>query len=113
LSARDIADLAMFVSHGQIDMAPRIHPDTGHFLADPSAFEAHYQTICATCHGADGRAVRTMSPLGRTVTSHPQHSLHSVFNGHPGEDMPPLRAMGLEATIGILSFAETLPIHKR
>lgn len=113
LSARDIADLAMFVSHGQIDMAPRIHPDTGHFLADASAFEAHYQTICATCHGTDGRAVRTMSPLGRAVTSQPQRALHSVFNGHPGEDMPPLRAMGLETTIGILSFAETLPIHKR
>ncbi|WP_299437149.1 cytochrome c [uncultured Rhodospira sp.] len=113
LSARDIADLATFVSHGQIDMAPRIHPDTGHFLADAAIYEGHYHTVCATCHGAEGRAVRTMSPLGRAVTSQPQRALHSVFNGHPGEDMPPLRAMGLDTATGILSFAETLPVHKR
>lgn len=113
LSPRDISDLALFVSQGQIDMAPRIHPDTGHFLADAAAYEGHYHTICATCHGADGRAVRTMPPLGRAVTEQPQRALHSVFNGHPGEAMPPLRALGLDITTGILAFAETLPIHKR
>jgi mono/diheme cytochrome c family protein len=113
LSVRDIADLATFVSTGQIDMAPRIDPESGHFEADGAAFEGHYHTVCATCHGADGRAVRTMSPLGRAVTSQPQHALHSVFNGHPGEDMPPLRAMGLDTAAGILAFAETLPTNKR
>ncbi|MBB4287852.1 c-type cytochrome [Roseospira goensis] len=113
LSRRDLSDLAMFISRGQIDMAPWIHPDTGHYLADGAAFEAHYHTICATCHGADGRAVRTMPPLGRAVTGRPQRALHSVFNGHPGEAMPPLRAMGVETAAGILAFAETLPLRKR
>jgi mono/diheme cytochrome c family protein len=113
LSRRDLMDLATFVSAGQIDMAPWIHPDTGRFLADGAAYEGHYQTICATCHGADGRAVKTMPPVGRAVTSEPQRALHSVFNGHPGEDMPPLRAMGVDTAAGILAFAETLPIRKR
>ncbi|MQX38296.1 c-type cytochrome [Roseospira navarrensis] len=113
LSRRDLMDLATFVSRGQIDMAPWIHPDTGHVLADAAAYEGHYQTICATCHGSDGRAVRTMPPVGRAVTGTPKHALHSVFNGHPGEDMPPVRAMGIETAAGILSFAETLPTRKR
>ncbi|MBB4314322.1 c-type cytochrome [Roseospira marina] len=112
LSRRDIMDLATFVSVGQVDMAPWIHPDTGHFLADGAAFEGHYQTICATCHGPDGQAIRTMPPVGRAVAGEPQRALHSVFNGHPGEAMPPLRAMGIETAAGILSFAETLPPRK-
>jgi len=113
LSQRDIMDLATFVSIGQIDMAPWIHPDTGRFLANAEAYEGYYQTICATCHGADGREIKTMPPVGRAVTAEPKRALHSVFNGHPGEDMPPLRAMGVETAAGILSFAETLPTRKR
>nr|WP_281396657.1 cytochrome c [Roseospira visakhapatnamensis] len=112
LSVRDIQDLAMFVSRGQIDMATWIDPQTGRFRGDEAVYEASYQTICATCHGADGRAVRTMPPLGRMVTGDPERSLHSVFNGHAGDDMPPLRAMGADVAAGILAYAATLPIRK-
>jgi len=112
LSARDIEDLAMFVSRGQIDMSQWIDPDTGAFRGDAAAHAAYYQTICATCHGADGRAVRTMPPLGRMVTHDPERSLHGVFNGHAGDDMPPLRAMGADLAAGILAYAATLPTRK-
>lgn len=113
LSQRDIMDLATFVSVGQIDMTPWIDPETSRFAPNAAAYEGHYQTICATCHGKEGRAVRTMPPVGRSVTESPYHALHSVFNGHPGEDMPPVRAMGVETAAGILAFAETLPTRNR
>lgn len=112
LTARDIEDLAMFVSRGQIDMSQWIDPETGAFRGDAAAHAAYYQTVCATCHGLDGRGVRTMPPLGRMVTHDPERALHNVFNGHAGDDMPPLRAMGVDLAAGILAYAATLPRRK-
>jgi hypothetical protein len=35
-----------------------------------------------------------------------------VFNGHPGDAMPPLRAMPEDIIAGVLAFAQTLPTRK-
>lgn len=113
LGPREIQDLAAFVAWGQVDMAPYLHPDSGRFVADGTGFAGTYHTVCATCHGDDGRAIRTMPPLGRVVQSQPQHALHSVFNGHAGEEMPPLRAIGLDVAAGVLAYAQALPTSKR
>lgn len=112
LTERDRTDLANFVTAGQVDMARFIDYGTWHFRGDPPAGEPFYQTICAGCHGADGRAIRTMPPLGRMANEDPPHALHGIYNGHPGESMPPLRAVPDEVVAAVLAYAQTLPTRK-
>lgn len=112
LTSRDLSDLANFVAQGQVDMAKTIEGKTGKIAGDAKTFEAHFQTMCATCHGKDGKRVRTMPPLGRVVNEQPERALHSVLNGHPGEFMPPLRAFPDAMVAGILAYAQTLPTKK-
>ena len=112
LSERDKTDLANFVTAGQVDMARFIDYATWKFRGDPPAGEPFYHTICAGCHGADGRAIRTMPPLGRMANEDPLHALHGIQNGHPGESMPPLRAVPDEVVAAVLAYAQTLPTRK-
>jgi mono/diheme cytochrome c family protein len=112
LSERDVLDLANFVSRGQVDMARFVDRDSRRIKGDAVKAEPYYQTICATCHGREGRQVRTMPPLGRMAVDDPWHAVHSVFNGHPGDAMPPLRAMPEDIIAGVLAFAQTLPTRK-
>lgn len=112
LEPEDIEALAQFVARGQIDMAAFISPKTGEIDGEPARGAVIYQTICAGCHGADGKAIRTMPPLGRMANENPQHALHSIYNGHPGETMPPLRAIPDEVVNAVLAYVQTLPTRK-
>ncbi|HYH17465.1 MAG TPA: c-type cytochrome [Azospirillum sp.] len=112
LSVRDMADLAVFVTQGQVDMDRYIDRYTKAVRGDAQGYAQHYQTICATCHGPDGRQIRTMPPLGRIARDDPWRALHGMLNGHPGEAMPPLRSLPEETAAGILAHAQTLPIRK-
>ncbi len=109
LSERDIADLANFLTRGQVDMDRYIDRATKKARSASAGYEAHYQTICAPCHGADGREIRTMQPLGRIAGQDPWRALHGIVNGHPGEAMPALAAFPQEMAGGILAYAQTLP----
>lgn len=112
LSSRDLLDLANFVAAGQIDMYRLIDPKSGRIAGDGRRYEAHFQTMCATCHGRDGTMVRTMPPLGRVVNEQPWRAVHSVLNGHPGETMPPLRALPEQTMAGILAYTQGLPTRR-
>lgn len=112
LPSSDLSDLASFVAKGQTDMARFVDVKTGRIKGQAKIFEPHFQTMCATCHGLDGRKVRTMAPLGRVVQEEPWRALHSVLNGHPGESMPPLRAFPEEMVAGLLAYAQGLPERK-
>ena len=65
LSERDVADLANFLTKGQANMDLFIDRTTRKARSGSAEYESHFQTICAPCHGADGREIRTMPPLGR------------------------------------------------
>ncbi len=112
LSPRDVADLANFVALGQIDMQTYIDGKTLKARGDASRYAAYYDTICAACHGPEGREVRTMPAVGRIAASDPWRALHGILNGHPGEPMPPLIALPREAAAGILAYIQTLPREK-
>ncbi|MBF0333104.1 MAG: c-type cytochrome [Alphaproteobacteria bacterium] len=109
---RDLLDIANFLSRGLIDMDLAIDRATKRINGDAHKYEAHFQTICATCHGKDGTTVRTMPPLGRVATEDPWRSLHNLLNGHPGDPMPALRALDAEILNGILAFTQTLPTRR-
>lgn len=112
LSERDVWDLAHFISQGLVDMDTYIDRETKKARGDGAQYAAHYQTICAPCHGLSGRDVRTMPPLGRIATNEPWRALHGIFNGHPGEAMPPLSALPRDVAVGILAYIQTLPIQR-
>ncbi len=112
LTEQDLVDLANFVSKGQIDMDVYIDRKTNKARGDSKRQAAFYKTICATCHGADGRMQLTQPPLGRLANNSPWDAMHKMLNGHPDGNMPPLRVLGLQTLVDILAYAQTLPTRK-
>lgn len=106
LTKRDLSDLAEFVANGRFPMDWLIDPQTGRFTSTGEGYGDHYDTLCASCHGTTGTAVRTMPPLGRVVHEDPWRSLHNVLNGHAGEAMPPMRVFPLDMSAAILAYIQ-------
>jgi len=106
LSTRDLNDLALFVSQGQVDMDMYI---TGkQAKGDPAKGEVYFNTICAGCHGKDGKKIKDTPPLG-SVAGNPYEMLHKVMNGQPAEGMPALRALDPQIAVDIVSYLPQLP----
>jgi cytochrome c553 len=112
MDERDLRDLANFVSRGQVDMHEYIDRATGKAKGDAGKRADHYLTVCASCHGADGRQIRTMPPLGRVAREDPWAALHKMLNGHPDEYMPALRALDRQTLADILAHVQRLPDRK-
>lgn len=108
LQERDFGDIAAFVSQGQVDMQAAIEA-ARRSKAATTASEKVYGTICASCHGLDGRRLRVLAPLGDIARQRPHAALHVILNGHPGGEMPALRALGAEAGARVLVFLQSLP----
>jgi mono/diheme cytochrome c family protein len=112
LKARDLQDLANFVSTGQIDMHAAIDSRNGRAQGNAARAGAHYRTICASCHGIDGQRIITSPALGRVARTNPWESLHKIANGHPNEKMPALRELDRQLLIDILSHLQELPENR-
>jgi len=109
LRGADLSDLARFVSLGQLDMAAVVDAATRRSREPAAGHEDSYHTVCAGCHGADGKKVRDAPPLGEIARERPHEALHMILNGHPSGSMPALRVLGTEAAGGMLAFLQTLP----
>ena len=104
----DLTDLANFVSQGQVDMDLYIDRETKAPKGDAAKGEAYYNTICANCHGKDGKEVKDMPPMGKLM-GNPWEVMHKIMNGQPDEDMPALRALDPQVTADIMAHTATLP----
>jgi mono/diheme cytochrome c family protein len=104
---RDLQDVANFVSQGQVDMDVFIDPKTGLARGAAAKGEAYFQTICAGCHGLEGRFVAKRL-LGNRARKDPWGSLHSILNGHPDDNMPALREIDQKVIIDILAYVQSL-----
>jgi cytochrome c553 len=104
----DLVDLANFVSQGQVDMDLYIDRATKAPKGDAAKGEAYYNTVCANCHGKDGKAVKDMPPMGKLM-GNPWEVMHKILNGQPDEKMPALRAFDPQVTVDIMAHAATLP----
>lgn len=107
LKHRDLQDLANFVSYGQIDMNTLIDPRTGLSRGDATLGAAHYRSMCAGCHGLEGRFVAKRH-AGRVTREDPWHSVHNMLNGHPDDTMPALREIDPKVISDILAHMQTL-----
>jgi cytochrome c553 len=107
LSARDANDLALFVSKGQGNLA-RYVDASNKVKGDGARGEAYFNTLCAGCHGVDGKKVKDGPPLG-SVADNGAEMLHKVLNGQPGEGMPALRALDHQIAADIAVHLIKLP----
>lgn len=107
LSAQDASDLGQFVSKGQYDLSKYL--DAGNKAkGNGSKGEAYYNTLCAGCHGTDGKKVKDGPALG-SVADNGAEMLHKILNGQPGEAMPALRAIDHQIAADIAVHLTTLP----
>ncbi len=111
LDERDLRDLANFVADGLVDMRDYIDEASGEVKADNTKGAAYFDSICGNCHGSDGQTFKEIPPLGRIAIVDPWQSMHKILNGHPGENMPALRAFDNEIVVQILAHTQMLPTH--
>jgi thiosulfate dehydrogenase len=109
-----VAALALFVSRGQVEFDQSIDRATKKAAGDPKRGARFYQTICATCHGFDGKEINFGKPedpefIGTVASENPWETLHKIRNGQPGVPMPSLGVLELKDQVDILSYAQTLP----
>ncbi|MCM2288441.1 MAG: c-type cytochrome [Sulfuritalea sp.] len=107
LKYRDLQDLANFVSYGQVDMDAMIDPRTRLSRGDATRGAAHYRSICAGCHGLEGRSIAKRH-VGRVAKEDPWASLHAMLNGHPDDTMPALREIDQKTIMDILAHVQAL-----
>jgi mono/diheme cytochrome c family protein len=84
-----------------------IDAKTGLSRGDAVKGQAHYRTMCASCHGLTGAYVAKRH-LGKVSRGDPWHSLHNMLNGHPDDTMPALRELDPAVSKDILAHIQTL-----
>ena len=107
LADADLMDLAMFVSAGQVDMDPFIDRASKKPKGDAAKGAAYFNTMCAKCHGKDGKKPKEMKPFAKQM-GNPWEVMHKILNGQPDEAMPALRALDRQVVADILSHMATL-----
>lgn len=107
LSEADLNDLANFVAYGAVDWGLYINEDKS-IKGDAAQGAQVYSTVCANCHGADGKQPKEMPPLG-SLMGNPWEVGHKLLNGQPGEVMPALRALDHQVMANVLAYIATLP----
>lgn len=110
MDEQDYVDLANFVTMGQFDIDTYINRETKAANGDAAKGAAYYNTLCANCHGLEGREPKDMGiTLGGLTHKNPWEVIQKIMNGQPAEDMPALRAFGPQVATDIMAYMQTLP----
>jgi mono/diheme cytochrome c family protein len=114
MSDDDLTALAHFVAHGQVDMDEYIDRATKKAKGDAANGERMFQTICARCHGSDGKLINFKTPpkaeyIGTVAKENPWETLHKIRMGQPGVPMISMLAFDIQDHVDILAYAQTLP----
>lgn len=107
LSAKDASDLALFVSKGQGNLAKYVDA-SNKVKGDGAKGEAYFNTLCAGCHGEDGKKIKDGPALG-SVADNGAEMMHKILNGQSGEAMPALRALDHQIAADIAVHLLKLP----
>ncbi len=116
ISDDEMARVATFVSRGQVDMSKFIDLTTRKMIAgNPERGREIFQTVCAACHGFDGRLLDwgeggEHNYVGTEAASLPDEVMNKILNSHPGVQMVNLRAFPVQDAVDVLAYAATLPI---
>ncbi len=112
-----INDLVNFLKEGLVDVAPLIDAETKAAIGgDAANGETLYLSVCAACHGEDGRTINFHDPdepefVGTIALDNPWEFIHKVLAGQPGTGMPSAIDAGwsLQDVLDVLTFSQTLP----
>lgn len=107
-SEADLTDLANFVSKGQFDVSQYYDAATKTAKGDAAKGGAYFNTLCAGCHGMDGKKIKDAPPLGSLADNVPE-MLHKIIFGQPSEAMPALVALDRQVSVDIASYLPSLP----
>jgi thiosulfate dehydrogenase len=74
-----------------------------------------FQTICAVCHGFDGKRMNFKDDahpefVGTVASGNPWEFVHKVRFGQPGVAMIGLVTLPTQDIIDLLAYAQTLPV---
>ena len=114
-----LAKLALFVAAVQHDVTVFVDaatPGTPKVLGNPVRGRQIFQNVCAICHNFVGDEeivgeADDLRTLGAITSRNPAQALHKVRNGQPSADMLALRAFDMQATIDVITYAQTLPLE--
>jgi mono/diheme cytochrome c family protein len=114
LSDIAVQKLALFVSQGQIDTDLYIDRGTKLARGDAANGARYFQTVCAVCHGYDGKNMNFGDEdepeyVGTVASDNPWEALHKIRFGQPGVGMVALGALDIETLVDILTYAQHLP----
>lgn len=114
LPEKSVRSLALFVSKGQIDADRYIDPETKAVRGNPDRGARVFQTICAVCHGYDGKEINFHTDddpeyVGTIAKDNPYELFHKVRFGQPGVGMVALTALDIDLLVDIMAYAQTLP----
>ena len=107
--------IAAFVSRGQVDTLRYVDVETRQVKAgDVNVGRGIFQTVCAACHGFDGRLLDWGSGdesnfIGTEASELADEVLHKILSSHPGAAMVNLRAFPIDYAVNVLAYAATLP----
>ena len=107
--------IVLFLSKGQVDNDKYIDRKNKAVRGNAKRGAAIFQTVCAVCHGFDGKEINFKSPpkaefVGTVCTKNPWEGLHKIRFGQPGVGMVALAALGIDTAVDILSYCQTLPV---
>ena len=108
-SDEDFEDISLFVAKGQVEMDKYIDRASMAVKGDKAQGEAYYNTVCAGCHGRNGKQIKDMKAVSAVANGDLWQTLHKILNGQPGEKMPAMRAFPVQVTVDILAYIQTLP----
>jgi thiosulfate dehydrogenase len=114
LPSSGMEKLALFVSLGQIDMDRYIDRATKKARGDALRGAQFFQTICANCHGYDGKEMNFSDEdepefVGTVAVDNPWEALHKIRFGQPGFPMVALGVLEVQSQVDILAYIQTLP----
>ncbi|MBF0130462.1 MAG: hypothetical protein HQL33_10765, partial [Alphaproteobacteria bacterium] len=108
LSDANVADLANFISKGQVDMSDYINPASMKSKGDAAKGKVYFETICVGCHGTDGKKIADAEALG-AAAGNGVEMLHKVLYGQPKAAMPALFALDHNIAADLVAHLQTLP----
>ena len=116
MPASAMEKLALFLSFGQVDMDQYIDRATKKARGDPLRGAQYFQTICANCHGFDGKDMNFGDDddpefIGTVAFNNPWEALHKIRFGQPGVGMVSLSVLDVQDQVDILAYSQTLPVE--
>jgi cytochrome c553 len=111
LGREELEQLALFVSHGQFDMDPYIDRATKKARGDAQRGQVYFETICAVCHGFDGKQLDFGKPgepeyVGTIARENPWEFLHKARFGQPGRPMVSMIAVPEKDIVDVLAYVQ-------